>query len=253
MARIKIQHITNYTVVQNDFIYDTAISTFDKGLLLVMLSKKDDYNFSIARIAKEIKETRAKVSKSLKAIEDAGYLRRVQQTHNSKFGEMIYYVADEPCFKNSESNDENSTAESRDTENESTESGSSATGSTADGGTKTQATLSNTNISSTNISNTKKSSIKNIKQPKKKFAESVWLTEQEYQTLCKKHSKTFADKCIEVLNNYKLANGKKYKSDYHAILNWVEERVQREFPYLFENNAVSEQSDPYANPFEKYF
>jgi hypothetical protein len=54
MARIKIQHITNYTVVQNDFIYDTAISTFDKGLLLVMLSKKDDYNFSIARIASPV-------------------------------------------------------------------------------------------------------------------------------------------------------------------------------------------------------
>jgi hypothetical protein len=33
---------------------------------------------------------------------------------------------------------------------------------------------------------------------------------------------------IEVLDNYKGANGKKYKSDYRAILNWVVERVERE-------------------------
>ena len=30
---------------------------------------------------------------------------------------------------------------------------------------------------------------------------------------------------IRTLNNYKMSKGKKYKSDYHTILNWVAEKV----------------------------
>ena len=38
-----------------------------------------------------------------------------------------------------------------------------------------------------------------------------------------------AKRMIEVLDNYKGQNGKKYSSDYRAILNWVVERVNEEF------------------------
>lgn len=65
---------------------------------------------------------------------------------------------------------------------------------------------------------------------KKKYAESVLLFEIEYETLCNELGKDFADECIEVLNNYKLANGKKYKSDYHAIRSWVISRVSQKYP-----------------------
>lgn len=40
------------------------------------------------------------------------------------------------------------------------------------------------------------------------------MTEAEYQKLSEQHTPDFVDKCIEVLNNYKLSNGKRYKSDY---------------------------------------
>ena len=33
---------------------------------------------------------------------------------------------------------------------------------------------------------------------------------------------------IEILDNYKGQNGKKYKSDYRAILNWVVKRYEEE-------------------------
>lgn len=68
------------------------------------------------------------------------------------------------------------------------------------------------------------------KADKKKYAEAVTMTEEEYQKLSEQHSKAFVDKCIEILNNYKLSSGKRYKSDYHTILNWVIERVSKDYP-----------------------
>ena len=54
------------------------------------------------------------------------------------------------------------------------------------------------------------------------YADDVLLTETEYSTLIAKlGSKQAADECSEILSNYKGATGKKYKSDYKAILNWV--------------------------------
>lgn len=47
------------------------------------------------------------------------------------------------------------------------------------------------------------------------------MTEEEYQKLTKHHTTAFLEKCTEVLNNYKLSSEKRYKSDYHTILNWV--------------------------------
>jgi len=62
-----------------------------------------------------------------------------------------------------------------------------------------------------------------------KFAEFVSMTNAEYQALVTKLGNEYAAKrCIEILDNYKGSNGKKYKSDYRAILNWVIERYLKE-------------------------
>lgn len=63
---------------------------------------------------------------------------------------------------------------------------------------------------------------KKPKSEKKAYADDVHLTPAEYNNLIDRlGSKQAADECIEILSNYKGANGKKYKSDYKAILNWV--------------------------------
>lgn len=72
-----------------------------------------------------------------------------------------------------------------------------------------------------NINYTKKSS-------KKNYADFVSLEEKEYLSLVDKYGETFTRRCIEILNNYKGACGKKYKSDYLAILNWVVARTEQE-------------------------
>ncbi|WP_342772322.1 DnaD domain protein [Robertmurraya yapensis] len=60
---------------------------------------------------------------------------------------------------------------------------------------------------------------------KKKYASSVNLFITEYEELIEKYGPEKTNEMIELLNNYKEAHGKKYKSDYHAILQWVVQEV----------------------------
>jgi hypothetical protein len=70
------------------------------------------------------------------------------------------------------------------------------------------------------------------KEVKKEYAEFVFMTEKEFNALIEKHNLEAVNKMIEILDNYKGASGKKYKSDYRAILNWVEKK------YLTENGLI---------------
>lgn len=81
----------------------------------------------------------------------------------------------------------------------------------------------------------KESKVKESKGNKKKenkntYAEFVQMTEKEYQSLIERVGEAGAKRCVEILDNYKGANGKKYASDYRAILNWVIERYRQEKP-----------------------
>lgn len=64
-----------------------------------------------------------------------------------------------------------------------------------------------------------------VKESKINFASHVTLTQDEYLKLTTEHGEDGAKLLIEILENYKAANGKKYKSDYHAILTWVVKRL----------------------------
>ncbi|MGF6950091.1 hypothetical protein QF028_002596 [Neobacillus sp. B4I6] len=67
--------------------------------------------------------------------------------------------------------------------------------------------------------------IPEITTDKNKYASGVYLFKDEFNQLVKKYGSKNTAKMIELLNNYKEAHGKKYKSDYHAILQWVADEV----------------------------
>lgn len=103
---------------------------------------------------------------------------------------------------------------------------------------------------------------KKVKKPskkkaeKKQYADFVTLKEEEYQKLVANYGQAAADKSIEKLNLYKGANGKTYKSDYMAILNWVLEKIEKDFPGLIrkpapENQKKSEKPTE-VNPFGQW-
>jgi len=67
------------------------------------------------------------------------------------------------------------------------------------------------------------------KKPKKaKYADFVSLTNAEYEALVAKLGEDGAKRCIEILDNYKGSTGRRYKSDYRTILNWVVQRYEEE-------------------------
>lgn len=66
------------------------------------------------------------------------------------------------------------------------------------------------------------------REQKIKYADFVSLTNAEYEALVAKLGEDGAKRCIEILDNYKGSTGKKYKSDYRTILNWVVQRYEDE-------------------------
>ena len=71
------------------------------------------------------------------------------------------------------------------------------------------------------------SDIKSLSK-KVKYADYVLMTDTQYATLTTEIGESGAKRCIEILDNYKGASGTKYKSDYHAIRNWVIKRWREE-------------------------
>lgn len=104
-----------------------------------------------------------------------------------------------------------------------------------------------------NIKNLKELKEEKIKsKPKKKFSESVKLTEEEHQKLIVLYgSEINANEAIEILNDYIMSKGDKYKSHYHVMKKngWVHKEygkgnfVQPE-PYEPDNPEAPRQPEP---------
>ena len=63
---------------------------------------------------------------------------------------------------------------------------------------------------------------------KKEYAEGVLLTDAQFWKLSETYGEPMAKKLVDTLSSAKQAKGYKYKSDYHAILNWVVEKCKAE-------------------------
>lgn len=84
---------------------------------------------------------------------------------------------------------------------------------------------------------------KAAKAKKYKYAEFVTLTRDEYAKLCESFGEDAAKRMIEILDNYKGSKGKKYKSDYKAILNWVVDRYNEEVMKYGDQRQTSFSND----------
>lgn len=83
---------------------------------------------------------------------------------------------------------------------------------------------------------------------KTKLGEFVSMTDAQVQKLIDGYGEPFTKKCIEVLDNYKGATGRKYQDDYRAVLSWVADKVKREHPELVKKNVASPTT---GNPFRQ--
>ena len=68
------------------------------------------------------------------------------------------------------------------------------------------------------------------KAVKTRYRDNVTLLLAEKNKLVKAHGQVAVDWMLDTLDNYKLAHGKKYKSDYGAINSWVKGKYAEQFP-----------------------
>lgn len=87
---------------------------------------------------------------------------------------------------------------------------------------------------------------------KKKYAEFVHMTEDEYDKLVSQYGEAFTLACIEELDNYKGSKGKTYKSDYRAILSWVVDRTKERRPGLLNTSRSDSAVQSDKNPFGEW-
>jgi len=90
----------------------------------------------------------------------------------------------------------------------------------------------------------RKGKVKESKRVQTAYADYVKMTSEEHQKLLDQFGQAATSRMIEILDNYKGASGKTYKSDYRAILNWVADRYQEE-------TAKTARGDPLSDWAEK--
>lgn len=71
---IKVEKTKNYTVMSNQHFHVTNMSLKAKGLLSLILSLPDSWNYSISGLASLCKESIPTIRNTLKELEQLGYL-----------------------------------------------------------------------------------------------------------------------------------------------------------------------------------
>ena len=86
------------------------------------------------------------------------------------------------------------------------------------------------------------------KAPKTAFADFVYMTNDEYSSLIARLGEADTKRAIEILDNYKGSSGKKYVSDYRAILSWVVDKLGEVKPKA-KNKATEYEQHEYDEAF----
>lgn len=109
----RLKKITgNYTTVPNSWVNDEKISLKAKGLLLILQSLSDGWDFTIAGIATKSKDSVDATRTAINELRNAGYLYWKQSfDENGKFGEVVVELYEIPLLENPIT--ENSLSENR--------------------------------------------------------------------------------------------------------------------------------------------
>jgi len=104
--------------------------------------------------------------------------------------------------------------------------------------------ISKSILTSTNVEDKEKIEKEKTTEKKKKekiaFASSVQLTQEEYNAFVEQYGEDTTRELIQILNDYKEANGKRYKSDAAAIRSWVVDRyLQKQKPSSYGQPTIS--------------
>ena len=97
MSVMRIHKTKNFTVMSNYHFKEKGMSLKAKGLLSLMLSLPDDWNYSVSGLVKLSKDGKDSVMSALAELETFGYLTRERiKNDNGQFSGVEYNIYEEP-------------------------------------------------------------------------------------------------------------------------------------------------------------
>lgn len=100
MSVIRVHKTANFTVMSNHHFKEKKMSLKAKGLLSLMLSLPDDWDYSVAGLATLSKDGKDSVMSALGELEKFGYLTRTRLTNSKgQFAGIEYNIYEQPQEK----------------------------------------------------------------------------------------------------------------------------------------------------------
>lgn len=97
MSVIRIHKTNNFTVMSNYHFKEKKMSLKAKGLLSLMLSLPDDWNYSVSGLVRLSKDGKDSVMTALAELEKFGYLTRAQMVNDKgQFSGIEYNIYEQP-------------------------------------------------------------------------------------------------------------------------------------------------------------
>lgn len=91
------RNLSKETRIQNSIIWDDNISTMARFTLIAMLSMREGWDYSVRGMATMLHFSKDTMSKYIRELEGAGYLKREQgHSEKGKFAKAIYILTDTP-------------------------------------------------------------------------------------------------------------------------------------------------------------
>ena len=101
MAVFRIERTRDYTVMSNHHLRNEKLSLKAKGLLSMMLSLPEDWNYTTRGLAKICKEGVDAIGGALRELETAGYIVRHQlRNRQGRISDTEYVIYEQPQPKN---------------------------------------------------------------------------------------------------------------------------------------------------------
>lgn len=117
MAIFKVNKNKNYTVMSNYHLKDKELSLKAKGLLSMMLSLPENWDYSLVGLKAICEESIGTINAIIHELEDKHYMKREKIYENGKIKDWVYNIYEEPNLYIKNQHIENLHIENQDVEN----------------------------------------------------------------------------------------------------------------------------------------
>jgi len=96
MRRIRVEKSTNFTTINNEFIFNKKLSLKAKGMLCHLLALPNDWKLYVEEVEKWHKDGKKAIYSAFKELKDNGYMIREQNRENGKIVSWSYIIFEKP-------------------------------------------------------------------------------------------------------------------------------------------------------------